>query len=341
MDEKIQPLPASTAVASPAAEQNQAPAPLARVRSTQADFVRRLLNDRKAVCGLILLAIFVLVALAAPLIAPGDPSRFVARQNQPPSAQHLLGTTGQGQDVFHQVVWGARISLMIGFSVGLLITLIGLAVGMTAGYLHGVADGILNVFTNVFLIIPALPLLITLSSFLPPGIGTVIFVLTITSWAWPARVFRAQTLSLCEKDFVSASVVSGERSWYIIFVEILPNMMSLVVASFFGNVVYAIGADVGLAFLGFENVTTVSWGTMLYWAQNNSALLQGTWWTFIPPGLCVALVAFATTLLIYAVDEVTNPRLRSEKEIVRILRRFKLVSGRATPVAPSARQSEL
>jgi peptide/nickel transport system permease protein len=110
-------------------------------------------------------------------------------------------------------------------------------------------------------------------------------------------------------------------------------MMSLVVSSFFGNVVYAIGADVGLAFLGFENVTTVSWGTMMYWAQNNSALLQGSWWTFVPPGLCVALVAFATTLLIYAVDEVTNPRLRSEKEITRVLRKFRVAGQRATPVA--------
>jgi peptide/nickel transport system permease protein len=307
-----------------------APTPL--IRSSAAEFSHRLFTDRKAVAGMIILGIFVLVALFAPIIAPGDPGKFVGRQNQPPSAQFWLGTTGQQQDVFHQVVWGARVSLAIGFSVGLLITLIGLAVGMTAGYLHGIADGILNIFTNVFLIIPALPLLITLSSFLPPGIGTVIFVLTITSWAWPARVFRSQTLSLCEKDFVSAALVSGEKTPYIIFVEILPNMMSLVVSSFFGNVVYAIGADVGLAFLGFENVTTVSWGTMLYWAQNNSALLQGAWWTFVPPGLSVALVAFATTLMIYAVDEVTNPRLRSEKEILHGLKKYGLSAGRATPV---------
>jgi peptide/nickel transport system permease protein len=300
--------------------------------STQLEFLRRLFSQRKASFGGVILAIFFLVAVFAPLIAPGDPSRFVGRPNLPPSAQHWLGTNGQQQDVFHQLVWGSRISLLIGFSVGLAITLIGLAVGMTAGYLHGVPDGVLNVFTNVFLILPALPLLITLSSFLPPGISTVILVLTITSWAWPARVFRSQTLSLCEKDFVSASVVNGERNPYIIFVEILPNMMSLVVSSFFGNVVYAIGADVGLAFLGFENVTTVSWGTMLYWAQNNSALLTGAWWTFVPPGLCVALVAFGTTMMIYAVDEVTNPRLRSEKIITSLLRKYHVPARRATPI---------
>ncbi len=300
--------------------------------AAQLGSLRGLLSQRKALFGIVVLGAFILVALFAPLIAPGDPTRFVGRQSQPPSAQHWLGTTGQGQDVFTQLVVGSRISLLIGFSVGLLITVLGLAIGMTAGYLGGLADGLLNVFTNVFLIIPALPLLITLASFLPPGIVTVTLVLTVTSWAWPARVFRSQTLSLREKEFVSASVVSGEGTFRIIFSEILPNMMSLVVSSFFGNVIYAIGADVGLAFLGFENVTTVSWGTMLYWAQNNSALLQGAWWTFVPPGLCVALVAFATTMLIYAVDEITNPRLRAGNEISSVLRKHHVTSMRATPV---------
>jgi peptide/nickel transport system permease protein len=304
----------------------------ARPRSAQLEFFSRLFSQGKAVLGITILAFFILVALFAKVIAPGDPMRFVGRPNQPPSAEHWLGTTGQGQDVFTQLVRGSRVSLFIGFTVGLLVTLIGLAVGMTAAYMHGLVDSLLNMFTNVFLIIPALPLLITLSSFLPPGTPTVIFVLTITGWAWSARVFRSQTLTLCEKDFVSAAVVSGEGTPYIIFSEILPNMMSLVVSSFFGNVVYAIAADVGLAFLGFEDVNTASWGTMLFWAQNNSALLQGAWWTFVPPGLCVALVAFATTMMIYAVDEVTNPRLRSEKVITRALKQYQISSGGATPV---------
>jgi peptide/nickel transport system permease protein len=308
------------------------PARPERAQSAQLEFFRGLLSQQKALFGIIILAIFLLVAIFAPVISPGDPTRYVGRQNQPPSSEHWLGTTGQGQDVLAQVIVGSRISLLVGFTVGLLITLLGLAIGMTAGYLGGFADGLLNVFTNVFLIIPALPLLITLASFLPPGIVTVTFVLTITSWAWPARVFRSQTLSLREKDFVFASVVSGEGTFRIIFTEILPNMMSLVVSSFFGNVIYAIGADVGLAFLGFENVTTVSWGTMLYWSQNNSALLQGAWWTFVPPGLCVALVAFATTMLIYAVDEITNPRLKTEKEISSVLKKFHITARRSTPV---------
>ena len=161
---------------------------------------------------------------------------------------------------------------------------------------------------------------------------TVMLVLTFTGWSWSARVFRSQMLCLREKDFVSASVVSGEAMPRIVFSEILPNMLSLVMSSFFGAVIYTIGADAGLAFLGFENVNIVSWGTMLYWASNSSALLQEAWWTFLPPGLCIALVSFATTMLIYAMDEVTNPRLRSEKEIIRILKKYHINSKRSTPV---------
>jgi peptide/nickel transport system permease protein len=272
------------------------------------------------------------MAVFAPWIAPDDPGRYVGKPHEAPSAEHWLGTTGQGQDVFSQMVWGARISLFIGFSVGALTTLLGLVVGMIAGYLPGLIDGLLNMFTNVFLLIPGLPLLITLASFLPPGTATIVLVLTFTGWAWPARVFRSQTLTLREKDFVSAAVVSGEGRVAIIFSEIMPNMLSLVVSSFFGAVTYAIGADAGLAFLGFENVNTVSWGTMLFWASNNSALLQAAWWTFVPPGLSIALVAFGTTMLIYAMDEVTNPRLRSEKEILSVLKKFHVTSKRSTPV---------
>src|SRR5512135_1407379 len=300
--------------------------------STQMDFLRRTVTQPKAVIGLVIMAFFILMAIFAPLIAPYDPNQYVGLPHQPPSAQFWFGTTGQGQDVFSQLVWGSRISLLIGFSVGILSTLLGLVIGMISGYLPGLVDGLLNMFTNVFLLIPGLPLLIALASFLPQGMLTVMLVLTLTGWAWPARVFRSQMLSLREKDFVSASVVSGEGISRIVFAEILPNMLSLVMSSLFGAVIYTIGADAGLAFLGFENVNIVSWGTMLYWASNSSALLQEAWWTFVPPGLCIAMVSFATTMLIYAMDEVTNPRLRSEKEITRVLRMFHITNARSTPV---------
>ena len=315
-------------------EKNGKPQPLAYGKpvSTQMDFLRRMITQPKAVIGLVIMAFFILVALFAPLIAPHDPNKYVGLPNQPPSGAHWLGTTGQGQDVFSQLVWGSRISLLIGFSVGILSTILGLVIGMISGYFPGVVDGVLNMFTNVFLLIPGLPLLIALASFLPQGMLTVMLVLTFTGWSWPARVFRSQMLCLREKDFVYASVVSGESVPRIVFSEILPNMLSLVMSSLFGAVIYTIGADAGLAFLGFENVNIVSWGTMLYWASNSSALLQEAWWTFLPPGLCIALVSFATTMLIYAMDEVTNPRLRSEKEITRVLRKHHIGQNRSTPV---------
>ncbi len=300
--------------------------------STQLDFLKRLIYQPKAVLGIVILVIFILMAILAPLIAPYNPERYVDEAHLPPSTTHWLGTTGQGQDVFSQLVFGARVSLFIGYSVGIMSTIIGLIIGMVSGYIPGLVDGVLNMFTNVFLLIPGLPLLIILASFLPQGMGTVILVLTFTGWAWGARVFRSQVLSLREKDFVSAAVVTGEATPRIIFSEIMPNMLSLVMLSFFGAVIYTIGADAGLAFLGFENVNIVSWGTMLYWATNSSALLQEAWWTFVPPGLCIALVSFALTMLIYAMDEVTNPRLRSEKEIIRILKKYHISSKRSTAV---------
>jgi peptide/nickel transport system permease protein len=297
-------------------------------------WLHRLLHNRKATVGATILLLFIFTAIFAPVIAPGDPTDFVARPHLPPSSEHWFGTTGQGQDVFSQTVWGTRISLGIGLLVGVLTTIIGAAVGVTAGYFGHRVDDALSLVMNVFLIIPSLPLLVTLAAFLPPGPVTIVLVLTFTAWAWPARVLRSQTLSLREKDFVSAAEVSGESRIRIMFREILPNMMSLVVAGMFGSVIYAIGAEAGLEFLGLGNVSTVTWGTNLYWATNNAGLLTGAWWTFVPSGLAIALVAFGFALMNYAMDEITNPRLRAHGEIANVFkqRSIRLPRGRATPV---------
>src|SRR5439155_17837866 len=138
----------------------------------------------------------------------------------------------------------------------------------------------------------------------------IVVVLTLAGWAWCARVFRAETLTMRRKDFVAAAALAGEPAWRIILVEILPNMASLVAASFIGTTIYAIGAAVGLEFLGLGDLGRVSWGTNLYWASNDSALLTGAWWTFVPTGACVALVGFSLTLISFALDEIGNPRLR-------------------------------
>lgn len=305
---------------------------------TRLQGVRRLFQNKKATFGATILIIFILTALFAPVIAPGDPTDYVARPHQPPSSEYWFGTTGQGQDVFSQTVWGTRISLGIGLLVGFMTTVIGAVVGISAGYFGKRVDDVLSTIMNVFLIIPSLPLLVTLAAFLPPGPVTIIMVLTFTAWAWPARVLRSQTLSLREKDFVSAAEVSGENRFRIMFREILPNMMSLAVAGMFGSVIYAIGAEAGLEFLGLGNVSMVTWGTNLYWATNNAGLITGAWWTFVPAGLAIALVAFSFAMVNFAMDEITNPRLRAHGESTNVLkqRSLRLSRGRATPVLKRA-----
>jgi peptide/nickel transport system permease protein len=286
--------------------------PTAPVRtSRRRGLLRQLIDNKKALAGLILLAVFALPALLAPVLAPGDPSLINSTGSQAPSAAHWLGTTAKGQDVLALTLWGARSSLFVGFTVGLAATAVAIVVGLTSAYFGRIVDDALTLVTNVFLLLPGLPLLIILAAFLPPGTSTVILVLVVTGWAGSARVLRAQAKSIRGKDFVAAAVVTGERPLRIMFREILPNMASVVMTTLLGCVIFGIGAQAGLEFLGLGDSSVVSWGTNLYWASNDGALMTGAWWAFIPSGLCIALVAFALALVNYAVDEITNPRLRA------------------------------
>ena len=275
--------------------------------------LRQLTDSKKALTGLTLLALFALLALLAPVLAPGDPSLINSTGSQAPSAAHWLGTTAKGQDVLALTLWGAHSSLFVGFTVGLVATAVAIVVGLAAAYFGRVVDDALTLVTNIFLLLPGLPLLIILAAFLPPGTSTVILVLVVTGWAGSARVLRAQAKSIRGKDFVAAAVVTGERPLRVMFREILPNMASVVMTTLLGCVIFGIGAQAGLEFLGLGDSSVVSWGTNLYWASNDGALMTGAWWAFVPSGLCIALVAFALALVNYAVDEITNPRLRNRR----------------------------
>lgn len=292
------------APASGAAASGRAGAPARR------GLARSLLRNRKATLGVGILVLFAALALLAPVLTPGDPTAITDTGSQPPSGEHLLGTTAKGQDVLALTLWGARSSLFVGFLVGLAATLVGVTVGLAAAYFGKVTDDVLSLATNVFLLLPGLPLLVVLAAFLPPGTGTVVVVLVITGWAGAARVLRSLALSIRAKDFVAAATVTGEGAGWIMFREILPNMASIVMSTLLGGVIFGIGSQAGLEFLGLGDVSVVSWGTNLYWASNDGALMVGAWWAFLPSGLCIALVAFGLALLNYAVDEVTNPRLR-------------------------------
>lgn len=262
--------------------------------------------------GLILLGIIVLIGLVGPFMVV-DPGELVGRPLQPPSAQHWLGTTGQGQDVLAQVVVGCRVTLAVAFATGILVVAIGAFIGLLAATFGGWVDEALTLLTNVFLVLPGLPLMVVIAAWLPPGPWTMLGVLTVTGWAWNARVFRAQARTLRQRDFIAAAEQAGEPKWRIMVVEILPNMASILVSAGIGASLYAIGAQVGLEFLGLGDLDAVTWGTILYWATNDAALITGAWWTFVPTGVAIALTGFSLTLLNGALDELTNPSLRSER----------------------------
>jgi oligopeptide/dipeptide ABC transporter ATP-binding protein len=276
------------------------------------DWQKSLRQNRKATLGAAILLGFLVMMILGPLVVQ-DPTAFVGAPHQPPSWHNLLGTTGQGQDVLAQTVVGARVTLLVGFAVGALVVAVGAVIGVSAGYFGGWIDDALSIFTNVFLVIPGLPLAVILAAYLPVGPVSLTVVLVVSGWAWNARVFRSQTLALRGRDFVSAAVVAGESAPRIIVREILPNMASLLVSAFIGTTIYAIGAQVGLEFLGLGDVGKVTWGTNLYWASNDATLLTGAWWILLPTGLCIAVVGFALTLVNFAIDEVTNPRLGADR----------------------------
>ncbi|MCB9586919.1 MAG: ABC transporter permease [Polyangiaceae bacterium] len=300
--------------------------------------MRGLLASKQAVVGLSLLLLFALIAIVGPYLVQ-DPTAFAGVPLEPPSGAHWLGTNGQGQDVLAQTIAGARMSLLVGFAVGFGVVAIGAVVGTAAGFFGGFIDDALSLLINVFLIMPGLPLMVVIAAYLPPGPVTIAWVLIFTGWAWGARVIRSQTLALRNKDFVSAAIVCGEHPLRIILWEILPNQSGLLVSSFIGATIYAIGAQVGLEFLGLGDVSQVTWGTNLYWASNDAALLTGSWWTFVPTGLCVALVGLALGLLNNAIDELSNPRLKRENAYERRMREAGVTSGGATAVLLKRRPS--
>ena len=200
-----------------------------------------LLGNKKAAFGLAIVVTFVLMALFAPLLASNEPTKRVARPHQPPSVELVMGSNRMGHDLWAQFTNGARISLMVGFGAGLLVCALAITVGITAGYFGGVVDECLTFLMNVVLVIPNLPLLLVLASFIGEASPMVIaLIIGLTSWAYGARVIRAQTLALREKEFVIAAEVLGEPAWRIILVEILPNLISIIGVSFIGSIIYAI-----------------------------------------------------------------------------------------------------
>jgi peptide/nickel transport system permease protein len=265
---------------------------------------RALLHNRRAVAGALIFALFCLLALLAPVIVPYSPTDINFTPLLHPSARHLLGTTVNGQDILSQLV---------GLVCGALISLVQLIMGVFAGYVGGVFDTVAAAVTNVFLVLPSLPLLIILAAYLQGGgLLMLVGVITITGWAWGAKVLRSQAIALRDRPFVQAARVTGESRWHIVFAHVVPNMLGIIVSNFFGATLFAVLAEAGLEFIGLGNINDITWGTMLYWAQEGDAILLGAWVWLLVPGLCLALLGTSLGLLNFAVDEIANPRLRRD-----------------------------
>jgi len=298
----------------PAGESGLLPAPATPGRGPRF----RLPRSPKVLIGIGMLGVFLLVAVIGPWIAPYNPSRSfstTASFPQAPSAAHWLGTTQQQQDVFSQLLWGGRSTVLVAFVAGLVATVLSVIIGVTAGYGGRLADDLLSMLANFFLVLPALPLLIVVFGFLKTSQGghdlLIGLVIAITGWAWGARVLRAMTLSMRNRDYVDSARIAGERGWRIIGFEILPNLTPILASSFLFTVLYGVGTYTALAFLGLVNPNHWSWGGMLFYAQVAGAEQSGYWWLFLPPGIAVALLGTSLALINFGIDEFINPRLRA------------------------------
>jgi peptide/nickel transport system permease protein len=277
---------------------------------------RAIRSNHKATVGVVLLTIFILIAIFPWVIAHESPTQDAYAPQLGISAAHLLGTNHYGQDLYSQLVWGTRNVMIIAIVVGLATTALAVLIGVAAAYLGGLADSSLSVLTDVLLVIPLFPLLIVIAAYAQGGTTLVLITaITLTSWSYTARQLRAQALTLRNRDFLEAARVRGERRLYIIVVEVIPTMTSLIVASFLTNALYAVLFASSLQFIGLGDPNTVSWGTTLYWAQNNAALQTGEPLWAIAPGACIAVLGAAFALLNYAFDEIGNPALRPVRKI--------------------------
>ena len=260
---------------------------------------------------LLLLALFLFGQIGAQMVSPKMADMGAAPLNLRPSAEHVLGTDGLGRDMFAVMVIGIPNTFKIGFLAGAVGVLIGALIGLFAGYFRGYADMIFSSFADVMLVIPTLAILITVSAYVRVvTVELMAVIVGLLSWPLPARLIRAQTLSLRDRLFVEVARLSGQNDFEIIIFQILPNLTAYLAASFVGAVSGGILASVGLEVLGLgpQNVPTI--GRTLYYAFNYSALFKGMWWWWGPPIVTLATIFTGLFLMSMSLDKYANPRLR-------------------------------
>ena len=306
---------------------------------TETSFWQSFLRNRMGVIGLLMLAFAVAVALFASWIAPYDPNTTVRvtidNIYAPPDTTHWLGTDDAGKDVLTNLIYGTRVSLIVGFFASFISLVIGGVVGLIAGFYGGRVENVLMRLTDILLVIPDLPLLIVLIALLGRGLGVLIFVIGILGWTGTARVVRSQTLSVRERKFVHRARAIGAGNLYIIRRHIFPLVFPLMVVNAVLVISAAILNESTLAFLGLGDPTRLSWGQMLNFAFNRGGMSAGAWWSLVPPGVAIIWVVLGLTLLGNGLERVFNPRLETHHLSVRdeMVARPVQVVGPATTAA--------
>jgi oligopeptide/dipeptide ABC transporter ATP-binding protein len=272
-----------------------------------------MLTHPRGIAGAIMIGIAILVAIFAAQIAPYDPpfqpeDLGIDDVFAPPSAEHILGQDDAGKDVFSQLVYGSRVSLVVGFAGAFISVVVGGLIGLVAGYFGRRLGNSLMRFTDFFLVIPDLALLIVIVAIIGPSLGNIILVIGLLGWTTTARLVRAQTLSVRNRKFVSRAEAVGASNSRIIFRHVLPQVMPLMMANMVLVVSLAILSESTLAFIGLGDPTVVSWGQMLFFAFSRGAVSAGAWWALLPPGLAIVWLVLGTTLLGNALEDALNPR---------------------------------
>jgi peptide/nickel transport system permease protein len=277
----------------------------------QSSTLQLFLRNKTGMTGLVILVCFILVAVFAPFFAPYDPYERVGTPFGTPSTKHLLGTNDIGQDILSEIIFGTRISLLIGILSAAVSLVIGTVIGLTSGYLGGKTDVILMRAVDLSLVIPMLPLMILLAAFFGPSFWNIILVIGMLSWASPARVIRSQVLTVKNKGYVESLQGLGAKPWYTIVKHIIPPTMSIIISQLILMSSRAILTEASLSFLGLGDPTKKSWGIILFYAQARSAFLTNAWiWWILPPGILITILVISFAYIGNALEEIVNPRLR-------------------------------
>jgi peptide/nickel transport system permease protein len=278
------------------------------------------LSSRSAIIGLAMLTMVASIAVLAPYLAPYSPHERVGEQFERPSVAHPLGLDDGGIDMLSLMLYGARVSLIVGFAAAAVAILIGGTVGLVAGYIGGRTDMVLSRITDYFLVIPDIPLIIVVAAIWGRRLSNVILIIGIVYWTWTARIVRAQVKSLRERIYIRRAKAIGASNLRIVTRHLLPQVAPLIAANTVIMVAFAIFAETAIAFLGLGDPSLISWGKLIENAFQGSAVSVDAWWAIAPPGLAVALVIVACTMVGRAIEDALNPRLSTSHVSVRTFR---------------------